>query len=243
MKKLITNIVLIILVSFSCFGQGGFISNNISTDKKIEELISKASMTDDDLYEIVQIIQKNGDFELGIRVMNVAVVTFPDNYYPYYMRGFYYKNLSNDKAAIADFTQAIQLEPRYASSYLERGECYARLNDKIKARNDFNSTIARIKELKKQNLQYSGMEVAEQFALVGLGQYQNVENWVKNYNGDDWYDIACLFAKMNNKNKTLFYLNKALESGYENVEFIKRDGCMQWLANSPEFIEIVEQYK
>lgn len=231
------------LTSLACYAQSGVISTNLSLERKIEEFISKESCNEEELYDVVEHIQNIGDLNLGLRAMNAAITKFSNNYFLYYMRGFYHKNLFNNEAAITDFTSAISLEPRYANTFLERGECYARINKKSLAEKDFNSTLVCIRNLKSEGVDYTGMDFAEQFALVGLGRYKEVESWIKTYKGDDLYNIACLYSKMKNKNATLNYIEKAINDGYADIEFIERDACMNWLHNDTEFLTLITKYK
>lgn len=225
-----------------CFAQVGIVSKDKTLNDLVEDFINNPICDENDLYGIVSEIQKAGDLSQGLRVMNFATHHFPNSYYAHYMRGFYNRNLERYEDAISDYTTAISIEPRFAGAYLDRGECMKALNRNNDAAFDFNKAIEESEKLLAAGLQYQGIEFAKPFALVGIGKYNEVFDWISNYNGKDYYDIACLYSKMKDLDKTLVYLRKALEDGYPNVNFIKVDNCMSWLKNNDKFIRLIEEY-
>ena len=56
----------------------------------------------------------------------------------FYDRGNAYEDKHDDAHAIADFTQAIQLNPRYADAYNNRGNAYRHVKNYDAALADFN---------------------------------------------------------------------------------------------------------
>ena len=234
---------IMILTTTVCKAQVGVVTNNLTLNDRVENFITNSNCDENELNELVRMIQKQGDLLQGLRVMNVAVKRFPDSYYAHYMRGFYNRNLENFEEAIFDFSKAISIEPLYAGAYNDRGECYQALNQVAEANADFNSAIMESEKLLNAGLQYEGIEFAKPFALVGLGRIKEVREWIKNYMGDDYYDVACLYSKMRDRENTLIYIKKALENGYSNIDFIKADNCMKCIADSEEFVNLINQYK
>ena len=55
----------------------------------------------------------------------------------YRNRGFVYDRKGNQNKAIADYTEAILLDPKYAKAYRNRGLAYAKKGEKAKADEDF----------------------------------------------------------------------------------------------------------
>lgn len=226
-----------------CYAQGGVVSTNISLNNRVTDFISNNNCCVDELYDIVQDVQNLGALEEGLRLMNVAVQKFPDNYFPYYMRGFYYKNMEMYDKAISDFSASIALEPRYAAAVLERGECYLLKGMEEEACTDFESAIRASHNLRLQGLEYNGMDFTEQFALVGLGHHDEVRKWIKTYKGDEFYNIACLFSKMKDPSSTIKYLRLALDNKSAKIRFVQVDNCMKWLRDTDEFQHLISDYK
>jgi Flp pilus assembly protein TadD len=50
--------------------------------------------------------------------------------------------LDNNSAAIADYTKALQINPRNAQAYHARGGVYLSLNNRVMARSDFQTAVA-----------------------------------------------------------------------------------------------------
>ncbi|MEB3338225.1 MAG: tetratricopeptide repeat protein [Leptolyngbyaceae bacterium] len=59
----------------------------------------------------------------------------------FYNRGVDKANKKDYKGAIADYTQAIQLNPKYAIAYLNRGVAYRKLKNDQKALADYSQAI------------------------------------------------------------------------------------------------------
>lgn len=236
-------LTIILIASDKCLAQDGIVSKDEVLDEQVELFMNNSNCNETDLSELVRLIQAAGDLEQGLRVMNAATKRFPDSYYAHYMRGFYNKNLKRYEEALSDFTSAISIEPRYAGAYLDRGECLKALNRQEEAFYDFNKAITESTKLLNEGIEYSGIEFAKPFALVGLGKFKEVRAWIDNYAGDDYYDVACLYSKMKDANMTLKYLQKALENGYSNINFIRVDDCMSWLKNNDRFVSLLCDYQ
>lgn len=58
----------------------------------------------------------------------------------FYNRGVAYQKQQLHEKAIADFTSAIRLQPRYPEAYLNRGVAYTGVNKIAEARRDFQKT-------------------------------------------------------------------------------------------------------
>ena len=58
-----------------------------------------------------------------------------------------------------------------------------------------------------------------------------------------FYDAACLYSIMGNKDKALSYLRKSLEKGYRRFAHIKRDRDLNNIRNTPEFKALINEYE
>ncbi|MDE6339410.1 MAG: hypothetical protein K2K97_06450, partial [Muribaculaceae bacterium] len=226
-----------------CHGQGGIVSRNLTLNDRVERFIANNNCSEDELYGLVQLIQTEGDLRQGVRIMNAAIQKFPKNYFAYYMRGFYYKNLEEYEKAISDFSMSISLEPRYAGAILDRGECLLSLNRQPEAFSDFMTAISESERLIAMGLNYNGIEFTKPFAYIGLGRIEEVKKWINGYEGNDYYDIACLYSKMRDFPNTIKYLDMALDTGYAHINFIIADNCMKWLAEKDEFKKLIKKYQ
>jgi tetratricopeptide (TPR) repeat protein len=54
------------------------------------------------------------------------------------------------------------------------------------------------------------------------------------------YNVACLYSRLGEKKQGIAYLQKAIEQGYTNFEWLKRDPDLNNIQNEPEFIELMK---
>jgi len=56
------------------------------------------------------------------------------------------------------------------------------------------------------------------------------------------YNVACLYAIVNNKEKALEYLEKSMQNGYDKFNWIQADYDMKNIKNLPEFNALIQKY-
>jgi tetratricopeptide (TPR) repeat protein len=82
-------------------------------------------------------------WNLAADYLGAAIKIEPDNFQLYLERGVIYMNqLQNYKAAIADFTKALELKPQEITALYNRGSAYVQLQDFKKAVKDLDAFIA-----------------------------------------------------------------------------------------------------
>ncbi len=64
-----------------------------------------------------------------------------------------------------------------------------------------------------------------------------------NYIVNAYYNIACTYALIKNKDKSLFYLKKSIEKGYTDYMHIQEDSDLNYIRHSNEFAKIAQQIK
>jgi len=85
---------------------------------------------------------KNGNYELAVRDLDVAI-SLNDKYaMAWFNRGNAYGQLGKFKEAYADLDKAISLDPANANAYNKRGQAHAVLGNKTAAFEDFNHAIS-----------------------------------------------------------------------------------------------------
>jgi tetratricopeptide (TPR) repeat protein len=87
----------------------------------------------------------------------------------YYNRGLIYDYIErNWDLALADYTEAIRLNPNYAEAYTSRGKIYRVLKDKNKARKDFQRAL-KLYRNQRNTADYEKVE----FFMMLYGLYSN----------------------------------------------------------------------
>jgi tetratricopeptide (TPR) repeat protein/serine/threonine protein kinase len=86
--------------------------------------------------------QRGEDFATAAVVFTGCILKRPDHAHVYYCRGNAYRKLGQWEKAIADYSEAIKLEPKHASAWGGRGAVYCdRLGQPAQAVDDFSEAI------------------------------------------------------------------------------------------------------
>jgi Flp pilus assembly protein TadD len=54
------------------------------------------------------------------------------------------------------------------------------------------------------------------------------------------YNVACFFSLIDDKRESIDYILRAIENGYSNYDWMKRDTDLKNIRNEPEYIEIMK---
>lgn len=166
---------------------------------------------------------------------------YPEYGFGYYRRGWFKSLSGDDEGAIEDFTLSITLDPEYSYSYISRGDVYSRLGKSELAKADFLKVI----EIEDKPEKYECIH----YAYHGLGDNEKAIAAIDTIiarNEDkkgNYYDAACLYSRMKNKDKALEYLAKCLEMGYNRFAHIRIDNDMDFIRETPEFNALIEKYE
>lgn len=182
-----------------------------------------------------------GNVKAAIAELDNLLTIDPESSASYGRRGWF-KNLDGDlEGAIEDMTTSIVLNPDNAYAYECRGEIYMRQGKKELAEADFKKVI----ELEDSSEKYSCVE----YAYQGLGQYDKaiaaLDTLIarsEDY-ANDYYNAACLYSRMKDKENALKYLEKSFEEGYISFSHLVKDYDMDFIRDTPEYKKLVEKYK
>lgn len=182
------------------------------------------------------------DMKSAYKDLDYCIAQASDASFYYYRRGWY-KGLDGDyEGAAEDHTACLTQNPGYAYAYLNRGECMLKLGDRNAARKDF------LKCLELDTADMSDMSCAW-YAAQCLGDERNAVRLLdimlsqgRNKAGN-YYDAACLYSRMNQKEKAIEYLRQAFEMGYLSFTHIERDHDMDNIRNEGAFRQLMEEYR
>ena len=103
------------------------INSNKGADKLIEEALA---------------LNKRGEFNSALEILNQAAELYPDNQFVFVNRGNIYNNHFRDyEAAIADYNKTIEINPKFSWSYLNRAIALGRLKRWDEAIADYGRAI------------------------------------------------------------------------------------------------------
>lgn len=166
---------------------------------------------------------------------------YPDYGFGYYRRGWFKSLSGDDEGAIEDFTMSVTLDPEYSYSYVSRGDIYARQGKVELAKADFLKVV----EIENSPEKYECLH----YAYHGLGENEKAIAAIDTIIARDedkkgsYYDAACLYSRMQNKEKAIEYLSKCLEMGYNRFNHIRIDHDMDFIRDTDEFKTLLEKYE
>ena len=207
----------------------------------IDYAIEMDSSDVDDIQRRAEALFYLGRMEECLQTIDRYVEETPDFFGGYATRGFF-KRCNNDLVgAIEDFSMAIALKPEIAYLYTKRGEAYMLQGNEEAAKGDYLKVI----ELDT----VPNRESTAMYAYQVLGELDKAREFMlrlidedPDYEGN-YYDAACLYARMGDKEKALEYLRQAFEHGYRDFAHIAVDYDMDNLREMEEFKALIEEYK
>lgn len=204
-----------------------------------EQAISLDSTDTDYIFYKANIEDNAGRTKEAIATMDAFLQQNPDYGYGYYRRGWFKDHSGDTDGAIEDYTLCITMEPDYAYTYLNRGVLYRLKGDMNDAENDFKQVI-------KLDSIPDEIECA-QYAYYYLGDKEKaisiVNDLLKKNDMGNFYDAACLYSIMGEKEKSISYLRKALELGFRRFAHIKRDRDLNNIRNEETYKALIEEYE
>jgi len=140
----------LVIVFCSCSNKSN--SQQVSQPKRGGELIEEAykqgnwdliisvadtMMGDDDPHNIsiayAEALAAKGNYEKAINVLNRKIAQKPEDYYLYQTKGNVFAVSEQYDSAIANYDIVIEMNPKYARTYINEGEIYEALGEKEKA--------------------------------------------------------------------------------------------------------------
>lgn len=203
---------------------------------------------DYDLVELkADILSNLGRFDECLAERDRYVAKFPENPLAYLYRADNRINARRYNDAIDDFDTAIVLAPGFAEyPYLlmRRGDAYRFIGKNEEAKKDYEALLM----AEKDSVLNSGSWSA--FAYSGLGNKEKAIETMQfilandtTDRMDNLYNMACIYARVGEKENAIKYLKKAIEKGYKNFYHIEADYDMDPLKDLPEFKELMNLLK
>jgi clan AA aspartic protease (TIGR02281 family) len=187
------------------------------------------------------VLLKAGRLDEAIQDYSLAIEEIPDGAYAYYKRGWCYEMMGDKSKAMEDYNLGIDNSQDYPYLYLMRGELLLDSDDKSAAVRDFEAV------LQKDTLADNGS--CRQYALHFLGRDKEAEEWMDRIiasdpeNDGNYYDRACLLARMGRLEESIGALRVAFEKGYRSFGHINNDDDMDPIRELQEFKTLVNEYK
>jgi tetratricopeptide (TPR) repeat protein len=84
-------------------------------------------------------------------------------------------------------------------------------------------------------------------ALIDLGEQQKSLEWIEKALSIDpsdpvmLYNTACVYSQAGKAGEAIAYLEKALDNGYANREWVDRDPDLDGIRNDPRFRGLIDR--
>lgn len=221
-----------------CYHELGDFSNALANINQAMELDTTKTQY---IVEKAQILYEMGDTKSCIAEVDRYLTIYPEYGLGYHQRGWYKSLSGDDEGAIEDMTMCITLEPDHAYSYLVRGDAYMRQGKADLAKSDYEKVI----ELENSPEKYECIH----YAYLALGEKEKAIAAIDTIiarsedKKGEYYDAACLYSRMENKEKAIEYLGKSLESGYNRFAHMRNDDDMDFIRDTPEYKALIEKYE
>lgn len=182
-----------------------------------------------------------GMYDKAIADYSEAMEIDPSRSYCYYARGWSYELYGDDAKAMSDYETGIDLDKDFPHLFLSRGEQYRKQGKMELANADFE------KVLEIDTMAEDGS--CRHYALHALGHDQEAIEWMDKiienapYYAGNWYDKACLLARMGRTDEALEALKIAFEKGFRSFVHLEHDNDIDPLRNLPEYKALINQYK
>ena len=222
-----------------CYYQAGEYKDALTY---IEKAISLDSTKAQYIPLKANILYEMGNVKDAITEWDKHQTLYPDYGFGYYRRGWFKEMLKDYDGAIEDLTLSVTLDPDASYSYVTRGDIYLKIGKEELAKLDFQKAIEIEDSPEKYDFihyAYHGLgDDARAIAAMDTIIARNPDDSKSNY-----YDAACLYSRMKNKEKALEYLELSLKNGYKRFAHIRNDYDMDFIRETPEFKRIMETYE
>ncbi|HLX12781.1 MAG TPA: protein kinase [Bacteroidota bacterium] len=187
-----------------------------------------------------------GSLDDALAAGKKAIELDPNNYIACWILGRIYRTNDRDREAVELFKRVLETNPDFYSAAADLQACYERLGEKEKLAETieselkvFPSLLLRYPDDARARIFYSSVlaqtgRTAEAKAEAAKAMQLSPDDPVMLYN------IACFYARLGDKRTAVETLKKAVGSGYENYEWIKRDPDYESIRNEPGYVELMK---
>lgn len=218
-------------------------------DKAIESSL-KAIMYDPSLSEAHAALSlayfHKGHLDPALEEGKKAIELNPESFVGYWILGRIYHTSDRDREAAECLEKVISLNPDFYTAYMDLRMCYERLGEEKKYRRTVeNAMIVYPRYL----LKHPEDGRAYMFYATDLAQAGRIEEAKAQAEkalelspGDPLmlYNGACFYARMGETALAVESLQQAVESGFENYEWIKRDADLESIRCEPAYVELMK---
>lgn len=172
----------------------------------------------------------------------IAMETAPDyGYFCHYRLGWIADMQGDYDQALKDYDMSITLNDKYPYVLMMKGNL---LIDYLGRPEDGRKIMQQVIEM--DSIAEDGCCL--QYAYVALGERDKAVEVMDSIialnpnNIGNYYDAACVYSRLHEKENAIKYLHIALEKGYRKFRHIDQDDDMDFIRDTPEFQSLMEEF-
>lgn len=222
----------------SCYDEIGDYTTAINY---LNEAIEMDSTQYDLFQERAEIYNNMGDKQKAIADMTKFIQAYPEYYFGYYQRGWFKDHAGDWDGALEDYEMTIALNPDYHYVYLNRGTLNLFKGNTEEAYADFRKII----ESETDPDNYTCVFYAYHHLGNDAKAKECMDVAINNRQDKGvYYEAACLYSLMNEKEQALEYLQKSLEMGYyTQLYHVKHDRDLNNIRNTEMYKQLISKYE
>jgi len=169
-----------------------------------------------------------------------------NNYNAYWILARIYHTTDRESEAAEALEKLVKINPEFLQAYQDLLMYYERLGEKEKYNQALEASLNIYPKYlaKHPDDAYRRMSYAVSLAYANRNEEAKAEgNKSLKVNPKDpimMYYGACLYSRLKENKHAVELLKSAIENGYENFEWIKRDPDFENIRNEPEYIELMK---
>lgn len=193
-------------------------------------------------YNIGLAFRQLKNYDKAVSAFDMAIKFAPENANYYFNKGLALRHMEKYLEAITEFNYALKYNPEHVQAYNNKGLALGKLNRHGESLIMFDKVIAlypndamgyRNKAMSLVSLK----RYDEAIALVEQCMKIDPENQVIYL-----YNLGCIYSTRGDKDSALTYLEKALNAGYNDFEWIGKDPDWDNIRSSIEFKTLIRKH-
>lgn len=187
------------------------------------------------------VLTEIGDYKQAIQILDSLIAKNEKDTFAYSLRAYAKYTKKDYKGAYDDYSKAIELMPDHYEFYERRATIDKLLGDAEKSKADMLKYVNSVKDKEKISsscyFYLNEPEKAKKRLLEELDKTHSLRS------GDDYYNAACLYSLLGEKQTAIDYLKKAVDNGFLLLEHVNFDTDLANIRDTKEYKDITNQIR
>ncbi len=185
-------------------------------------------------------------FDDALTAGQKAIELDPTNHIPYWILGRIYRKMDREQEALELFKKSLGINPEFYTASSDLRMVYERLGEKEKAEEVTRTAIKFFPEFLLRYPEDARARMMFALNLSTVGKIDEAKSEaakaIELSPGDTvmLYNAACFYSKLGEKKLAIETLTNAIDSGYQDIEWIKRDPDFDNIRIESGYIELMK---